>query len=394
MIYMLSNNLFARLRKITAFIPILIALFFIGDTLNAQSDIVWTDLVGGTVASGNDITKTGGAAAWDGGAASTNILAAGTDGYFEATAGEQTQRKMFGISSSNGGASHTTIGYAVYMRHDRRVYLFENGASKGRFGSYVAGDVFRIERTGTTIEYKKNGTTFYTSTIASSSQLIADISIYSNGAMLNDVKIFTASCDTDADMDNVCADVDCDDNDSSVGASQAEGTACDDGDANTEDDQIQADGCTCAGTAISGGGSSFFAADGETGDIIYSGGKVIVGTSGTNKPGNYKLYVEGGILTELAKVAIRNEASWSDYVFANDYDLKKIEEVAQFINQNKHLPNVPSAAEVVDQGIDVAQMDATLLRQIEELWLHMIELKKENKMLHQKIEHLEVQNEK
>ena len=62
------------------------------------------------------------------------------------------------------------------------------------------------------------------------------------------------SC-TDVDNDGVCSDVDCDDNDGSVGAQQTPGTSCDDGDANTENDVIQGDGCTCAGTPIGGGGS-------------------------------------------------------------------------------------------------------------------------------------------
>ena len=55
----------------------------------------------------------------------------------------------------------------------------------------------------------------------------------------------------DADMDGVCADKDCNDNDANIGAKQAVGTMCDDGDATTENDQIQSDSCTCAGTVIS-----------------------------------------------------------------------------------------------------------------------------------------------
>ena len=45
------------------------------------------------------------------------------------------------------------------------------------------------------------------------------------------------------------------------------------------------------------------------------------------------------------------------------------------------IPNVPSAAELANTGIDLAKMDATLLQQIEELWLHVIELKEENETL-------------
>jgi len=63
--------------------------------------------------------------------------------------------------------------------------------------------------------------------------------------------------------------------------------------------------------------------------------------------------------------------------------------VARFIEENQHLPNVPSADEVATEGIDVAKMDATLLRQIEELWLHLIELKEENKELQSRLQKLE-----
>lgn len=54
----------------------------------------------------------------------------------------------------------------------------------------------------------------------------------------------------DADNDGVCTDNDCDDNDPLIGATQAAGTVCDDGDSTTDNDQIQSDGCTCAGTPI------------------------------------------------------------------------------------------------------------------------------------------------
>ena len=63
--------------------------------------------------------------------------------------------------------------------------------------------------------------------------------------------------------------------------------------------------------------------------------------------------------------------------------------MARFIEENQHLPNVPSADEVATEGIDVAKMDATLLRQIEELWLHLIELKEENKELQSRLQKLE-----
>jgi predicted RNase H-like nuclease (RuvC/YqgF family) len=56
-------------------------------------------------------------------------------------------------------------------------------------------------------------------------------------------------------------------------------------------------------------------------------------------------------------------------------------EVEQFIKANHHLPNVPSAAEMVNEGNDLGKTDAKLLEKIEELTLYMIELKKENETL-------------
>jgi len=119
---------------------------------------------------------------------------------------------------------------------------------------------------------------------------------------------------------------------------------------------------------------------------IRDNGKVSVGNIG-NTPGDYRLYVEKGILTERVRVAL--QADWADFVFEEDYDLNSTEEVETFIKENGHLPNVPSAEKVSTDGVDVVEMDATLLRQIEELWLHVIELKKENEILKTQVNTLE-----
>jgi len=102
----------------------------------------------------------------------------------------------------------------------------------------------------------------------------------------------------------------------------------------------------------------------------------------------YGLYVGKGILTEKVKVATIGTTEWADYVFEEDYHLNSTEDVEKFVKKNKHLPNVPSAVEVSENGVDMVEMDATLLRQIEELWLHVIELKKENDVLEEKVKTL------
>ena len=113
-------------------------------------------------------------------------------------------------------------------------------------------------------------------------------------------------------------------------------------------------------------------------------GSVAIGA--VSKPTGYKLYVEKGILTEKVKVAVKTDAvNWSDYVFEPDYQLLALDSVELYTQQHKHLPGMPSAADVYKNGIDVAQMDALLLKQIEELWLQMMILKKENEALRNEI---------
>ncbi len=83
----------------------------------------------------------------------------------------------------------------------------------------------------------------------------------------------------------------------------------------------------------------------------------------------------------------------SDYVFEPDYQLRSLEEVEGYVKENKHLPEVPSAAEFEENGYSIGEMDDVLLRKIEELTLYMIEQQKEiEKLKRQNEELLEVVN--
>ncbi|MBL4652559.1 MAG: hypothetical protein JKY53_06795 [Flavobacteriales bacterium] len=77
---------------------------------------------------------------------------------------------------------------------------------------------------------------------------------------------------------------------------------------------------------------------------------------------------------------------WPDYVFEKKYDLMSVHEVEQYIKENKHLPGVPSEKEVLENGIDLGAMDAAILKKVEELYLYVIELKKENDFLKSEVE--------
>lgn len=111
---------------------------------------------------------------------------------------------------------------------------------------------------------------------------------------------------------------------------------------------------------------------------IDANGKVVIGGSAiTNIPGNYKLYVTGGILTEQVRVAVYNSSSWADYVFEKDYKLMELDRLNSYIKENKHLPNIPSTSEVMRDGVNLGEMDAKLLEKVEELTLYIIDLQQQ-----------------
>lgn len=80
------------------------------------------------------------------------------------------------------------------------------------------------------------------------------------------------------------------------------------------------------------------------------------------------------------KVEVRTDAIgiyWPDYVFESNYTLPSLSSLKNYLSANKHLPDVPSASELNQNGLDVAKMDAVLLKKIEELTLYVIELQKQ-----------------
>ncbi len=117
-------------------------------------------------------------------------------------------------------------------------------------------------------------------------------------------------------------------------------------------------------------------------------GKIYIGETASypSTTGNYKLYVEGGILTEKVKVALRSTANWADYVFEKDYKLMPLKKVEEFINANKHLPGIDSASELSKNGLDLAEMQAKHMAKIEEMMLYIIE---QNKTIEKNIKDIE-----
>ena len=88
-------------------------------------------------------------------------------------------------------------------------------------------------------------------------------------------------------------------------------------------------------------------------------------------------------------VIVRPDGNFPDYVFDKDYKLMPLEEVESYVKENHHLPNVISAKEAEEKGVSVSKMQETLLEKVEELTLYMIQLKKENESLKQRVKQLE-----
>ena len=118
---------------------------------------------------------------------------------------------------------------------------------------------------------------------------------------------------------------------------------------------------------------------------INDNGKVGIGTSVI--PTEFKLAVAGKIIAE--EVVVKLQSAWPDFVFDQDYSLKPLHEVEQFVRTNKHLPGIPSAAQVEEKGLSMGEMHNKLLLKIEELTLYIIELQKTNEHQNAKIEQLE-----
>jgi hypothetical protein len=97
---------------------------------------------------------------------------------------------------------------------------------------------------------------------------------------------------------------------------------------------------------------------------------------GTTIP-DEKLTVKGKIHTQEVRVDMAGPLV-PDYVFANDYKLKSLQEVEAFIKENKHLPEIPSAQEIEKNGLMLAEMNMNLLKKMEEMTLYMIEQEKKS----------------
>ena len=138
------------------------------------------------------------------------------------------------------------------------------------------------------------------------------------------------------------------------------------------------DGSISLETAGSGAAGSVVTTTGRL--TLTAAGNVGIGTTNTF---GYKLAVNGTIGAK--KVLVETNSAWPDYVFDAEYELRSLDEVAAFIEENKHLPEIPTANEINETGIDVAEINTILLKKVEELTLYILQQNRDIQSLKEEV---------
>jgi len=100
----------------------------------------------------------------------------------------------------------------------------------------------------------------------------------------------------------------------------------------------------------------------------------------------YKIFqLQNDGLMRSREIRVDLENNWPDYVFSANYELLTLDELAKFIKLNGHLPGVPSAIKLENEGLDLGEMQRTQMEKIEEQTLYTLEL-------HNEVEQLKTEN--
>jgi len=111
-----------------------------------------------------------------------------------------------------------------------------------------------------------------------------------------------------------------------------------------------------------------------------NGGKIGIGTGTPDQ----LLTVKGIIHSQEVRVDLT--VPGPDYVFEKDYRLPALKEVKDYIDQNKRLPDVPSAAEMEKNGVQLGEMNMLLLKKMEEMTLYILDQQKQIEALKSRME--------
>lgn len=119
----------------------------------------------------------------------------------------------------------------------------------------------------------------------------------------------------------------------------------------------------------------------QIGDLFYT-----VASNPLPSGQSYRLSVDGQVVTRSLLV---KTTGWADFVFHDSYNLMSLDNLEDYIRTHKHLPDVPSEQQVNEKGVDVVETQKALLQKVEELTLYLIQMKKQNQQLQERVEQLE-----
>lgn len=148
--------------------------------------VIWTNLTNAQV-QGNELVGTN-TSSWGGGASSTQVLPANTDGWVEYTITQTTSFFMVGLSDQDISTHYSTLDYAFYV-YGTSLYIYEGYNPVWTSGNSHLGDRLRIERVGSKVHFKRNGFIVYTSATPSTSSLVMDVSFFQNNGRFADARI-------------------------------------------------------------------------------------------------------------------------------------------------------------------------------------------------------------
>ncbi|MGC9342330.1 MAG: hypothetical protein ACP5E3_06500, partial [Bacteroidales bacterium] len=156
--------------------------------LIAEEEVVWneTSLVN-MYSSGMSLQKVSGGNNWNAGASSLNKIY--DNGYIKFVATAENMRRMIGLSTTDSDANYTSIEYAIYLRNDGNLFIYENGNNRGGFGTYSLGDTILIRVEAGVVRYYHNESLLYISSTSPTLPLIADVSARYEGSVVDFIRV-------------------------------------------------------------------------------------------------------------------------------------------------------------------------------------------------------------
>lgn len=181
--------------RVLSTVAVLAALFSAACTTGGEEQtssteqdvaVTWTNVVGAT-ATANNLVKTA-AQGWNNSGASS-VQSINSDGFAEFTTSETNRSKGAGLSVGDTNQDHKDIDFEVLLGNTGKVFIYEFGVLVGQFGTYVAGDVFRVEVVERTVRYYKNGGLLHTSDKVPLFPMVLDTALFHTGATITNAFI-------------------------------------------------------------------------------------------------------------------------------------------------------------------------------------------------------------